>query len=239
MLSEVESPETELSDEQRTEPFRTKSLDGKALTRKGAIRHRRMVSVNVGRPLSAPQPLLKKSPSSRPTSSPIAISSSMPTEGVSCQHSIEQKSMSQDNIKPLVRRGAIRHKRVTKTVVRRPFSAPQTPIFSTSGRLKISPLRAHPSQSIHTNVSAEATAGQESCWSPFDHFLQSYSKLFSFKAKDIAAELTLIDAEMFRCIAPSELKDAAWTKTETKVRKIQTSYTYKHLRHACISLRLQ
>ncbi len=46
-----------------------------------------------------------------------------------------------------------------------------------------------------------------------------FTKLHQYPAKEVAVELTLIDAELLRRIQPEELQDAAWTKKATKVRR--------------------
>ena len=217
MSVEVEPPE------QPTDLVGSMSVDGNLLVRTETAQHQRIGNDGMRRALSAPPPSEEPVPPPTSTLSRTQTSSSLPVEDELFEDPVEQspKSMSHDNIKPLVRRGAIRHKRVASSVIRRPLSAPQEPIFSTPtpARLKIRPLKTHPSQSNSNLVSADGFE-QEPWWTPLGHFLPSSTKMFSFKAKDIAVELTLIDAEMFRCITPSEIKDAAWTKAETKVSKV-------------------
>lgn len=73
------------------------------------------------------------------------------------------------------------------------------------------------------------TVNLEDTWTPFDETdrgsplpdpvtLPRNVKLFMLKPKEVAEELTLIDAEMFRNIDPSEIENSAWTK-QTKVSK--------------------
>ena len=198
------------------------SLDGNLLVRTETAQHQRNGNDGMRRALSAPPPSEEPVPPPTSTFSRSHTSCSLPVEEEPFEDLIEQppKSMSHDNMKPLVRRGAIRHKRVANNVVRRPLSAPQAPVLSTPGKLKIRPLKTRPTQSNSNVVSAD-NFGQAPWWTPLDHLLlPSCTKMFSFKAKDIAVELTLIDAEMFRCITPSEIKDSAWTKAETKVSKV-------------------
>ena len=46
-------------------------------------------------------------------------------------------------------------------------------------------------------------------------------KLHFFEAKRVALELFLIDSELLQKIRPEELKNGAWTKKATKVKKIK------------------
>ena len=43
-------------------------------------------------------------------------------------------------------------------------------------------------------------------------------KLYQYSSKEVAEELTLIDAELIRGIGPEEVQNEAWMKKETKVR---------------------
>ncbi len=44
-------------------------------------------------------------------------------------------------------------------------------------------------------------------------------KLHFFQAKKVALELFLVDSELLHKIRPEELKNGAWTKKATKVKK--------------------
>ena len=76
------------------------------------------------------------------------------------------------------------------------------------------------------------TINPEETWLPFDEtdngspvpteplsLPRNSTKLFMLKPKEVAEELTSIDVEMFQSIDVSEIKNGAWTKNSTKVRR--------------------
>lgn len=50
--------------------------------------------------------------------------------------------------------------------------------------------------------------------------------LYQYGSKEVAEELTLIDAELLRNIAPEEVQNEAWMKKETKVRNTMQFQLY-------------
>ena len=94
------------------------------------------------------------------------------------------------------------------------------------------------------------TINPEETWLPFDEtdrgsplsdslsLPRNNTQLFMLKPKEVAEELTVIDAEMFRSIDVTEIKNAAWTKNSTKVSKQMHSEYLRNKYYVTIAGRL-